>query len=51
MGTSFNENEIDKAHGIRKHFLDMEQNQKIRSITVKFKLGKLDEGNFIFQIE
>ena len=26
MGTSFNENEIDKAHGIRKHFLDMEQN-------------------------
>ena len=36
----FNENEIDKAHGIGKPFLDKERNRKVRSIIVKFKSCK-----------
>ena len=36
-GIPFNENEIDRAHGIRKPFLDNERKKKVRSIIVKFK--------------
>ena len=34
---TFNENEIDKVHGIKKSFLDKEQKKKVKSIIVKFK--------------
>ena len=40
MGIPFNENEIDRAHGIGKPFLDKERKEKVRSIIVKFKSGK-----------
>ena len=40
MGILFNENEIDRAHGIRKPFLDKEQKKKVRSIIHKFKSWK-----------
>ena len=40
MGIQFNKNEIDRAHGIGKPFLDKEQKMKVRSITVKFKSWK-----------
>ena len=36
-GIPFNENEIDRAHGIGKPFLDNERKKKVRSIIVKFK--------------
>ena len=36
----FNENGIDKAHGIGKPFLDKERNRKVRSIIVKVKSSK-----------
>ena len=38
MGISFDENEIDRVHGIGKPFLDEEQKKKVRSI--KFKSWK-----------
>ena len=41
MGIPFNENEIDRAHGIRNPFLDKERKKKIRSIVVKFKSWKV----------
>ena len=37
MGIPFNENEIDRADGIGKPFLDKEQKKKVKSIIVKFK--------------
>ena len=37
----FNENEIDRAHGIGKPFLDKEQKKKVRSAIVKFKSWKV----------
>ena len=37
MGIPFNENEIDRAQGIGKLFLDKERKTKLRSIIVKFK--------------
>ena len=40
MGIPFNENEIDRAHGIRKPFLDKGRKKKVRSIIVKFKSWK-----------
>ena len=40
MGIPFDENEIDRAHGIRKPFLDKERNKKVRSIIVKLKSWK-----------
>ena len=40
MGIQFNENEIDRAHGIGKTFLDKERKKKVRSIMVKFKSWK-----------
>ena len=40
MGILFNENEIDRAHGIGKPFLDKKRKKKIRSIIVKFKSWK-----------
>ena len=40
MGIPFNENEIDRAHGIGKPFLDKERKKKVRSIIVKFKSWK-----------
>ena len=40
MGISFNENQIDRAHGIGKPFLDKERKKKVRSIIVKFKSWK-----------
>ena len=36
-GSPFNENDIDRAHGIGKPFLDNERKKKVRSIIVKFK--------------
>ena len=36
-GIPFNENDIDRAHGIGKPFLDNERKKKVRSIIVKFK--------------
>ena len=39
-GIPFNENEIDRAHGIGKPFLDNERKKKVRSIIVKFKSEK-----------
>ena len=41
MGISFNENEIDRAHGIGKPFLDKERKKKVRSIITKFKSWKV----------
>ena len=35
MAIPFNENEIDRAHGIGKPFLDKEQKKKVRSVIVK----------------
>ena len=40
MGFPFNENEIDKEHGIGKPFLDNKRKKKVRSIIVKFKSWK-----------
>ena len=40
MGIPFNENQIDRAHGIGKPFLDKERKKKVRSIIVKFKSWK-----------
>ena len=40
MGILFNENKIDRAHGIRKLFLDKERKKKVKSIIVKFKSWK-----------
>ena len=40
MGISFNENQIDRAHGIGKPFLDEERKKKVSSIIVKFKSWK-----------
>ena len=40
MGIQFNENEIDRGHGIGKSFLDKERKKKVRSIIVKFKSWK-----------
>ena len=37
MGIPFDENEIDRAHGIGKPFLDKGRKKKVRSIIVKFK--------------
>ena len=40
-GIPFNENEIDRVHGIGKPFLDKERKKKVRSIIViKFKSSK-----------
>ena len=41
MGIPFNENKIDRAHGIGKPFLDKEWKEKVRSIIVKFKSWKV----------
>ena len=40
MGIPFNENEIDRAHGIGKPFLDKERKKKVRSVIVRFKSWK-----------
>ena len=40
MGIPFDENEIDRAHGIGKPFLDAEWKMKVRSLIVKFKSWK-----------
>ena len=40
MGIPCDENEIDRAHGIGKSFLDKERKKKVRSIIVKFKSWK-----------
>ena len=40
MGILFNENEIDRAHGIGKPFLDKEQKKKVRSVIFEFKSWK-----------
>ena len=40
MGIQFNENEIDRTHGIGNTFLDKERKKKVRSIMVKFKSWK-----------
>ena len=40
MGIAFNENQIDRAHGIEKPFLDKERNKKVGSVIVKFKSWK-----------
>ena len=40
MGIPCDENEIDRAHGIGKPFLDKERKKKVRSIIVKFKSWK-----------
>ena len=40
VGIPFNENEIDRAHGIGKPFLDKERKKKVWSIIVKFKSWK-----------
>ena len=36
MSIPFDENKIDRVHGIRKPFLDKEWKKKVRSIIVKF---------------
>ena len=41
MGIAFDENEIDRAHGIGRTFLDEERKKKVRSIIVKFKPWKV----------
>ena len=41
IGIPFNENEIDRAHGIGKPFLDKERKKTVRSIIVKFKSWKV----------
>ena len=41
MGIPFNENGIDRAHGIRQPFLDKERKKKVRSIIVNFKSWKV----------
>ena len=46
MGIPFDENEIDRAHGIGKPFLDKEQKTKVRSIPVKFKSWKAHAALF-----
>ena len=40
MGIPFNENEIGRADGIGKPFLNKEQKKKVKSIIVKFKSWK-----------
>ena len=40
MGNPFNENEIDRADGIGKPFLDKERKKNVRSITVKLTSSK-----------
>ena len=40
MGIPLNENEIDRAHGIGKPFLDKEREKKVRSIVSNLSLGK-----------
>ena len=40
MGISINENEIDRAHGIGKPFLDKKRKKKVRSMIVKLKSWK-----------
>ena len=37
MGILFDQNEIDRAHGMGKPFLDKERKKKVRSIIAKFK--------------
>ena len=41
MGIPFDENGIDRAHGIRQPFLDKERKKKVRSIIVNFKSWKV----------
>ena len=40
MGNPFNENEIDRADGIGKLFLDKEWKKKVKPITVKLTSSK-----------
>ena len=40
MGIPLNENEIGRAHGIGKPFLDKEREKKVRSIVSNLSLGK-----------